>query len=282
MSANTLFTAAKAGFKAHKPEIMIGIGITAGVGAIFVAVKETPACLNAFDKAEAEAPTVTETNEAGEEQTIQLKVEWKTKLLIFAKYYWKAALLEAASIFFIVYGTKVGVDGYAALAAIYGATKADLDDIKQVISEQPENWRKKFAEKAAESHLEHSDPNDIPAPRMSDADVPMPLPLFYDDQAKVYFRMSEEDLRDAIADFSHMVGTDPFQATSMNDWMRIIGHEEVVDGDYRIMAMTDPNWDGALKYQQINVKDSPIGEPARVMSFNKEYIIDSRGMYSNV
>lgn len=282
MSVKTLMDAAKTGLQTHKPEIMIGIGLAAGVGAVVVAIRETPACLEAFDKAEAEAPTFTETNDKGEEVEIKVSLDWKTKLTIFGKSYWKAALLEVASIFFIVCGTKIGIDAYCALAALYGATKADLDDVMQVISEQPDNWKKKFHEKMAESHMNHSNPEDVPESKMSDADVPMPLPLFWDDQAQVYFRMSEADLRDCIAEFTHMISTDPFGATSMNDWMRLIGHDDVVDGDYHLMAPDDPTWDGALKYQQIGVKEAPTGEPARQMRFSREYRLDTRGLYSNV
>ena len=282
MNVKAIFDTITAGAKAHKPEIMVGIGLAAGAGAIVVAVKETPACVKTFDAAKAEMPVLTETNEQGEEVTIQIDLDWKQKALIFGKAYWKAALLEAASIFFIVYGTKISLNGYATAVALYGATKAELDDIKQVISEQPDNWKKKFTEKMAESHIDHTSPEDVPEPMMSNAEVPMPLPLFWDDQAKVYFRMSEAELRDCIAEFTHMIGGDPFQETSLNDWMRIIGHEEVLNGDYYLMSMNDPDWDGALKYSQIGVKESPTGEPAREMRFSKEYHLDTRGMFSEV
>ena len=282
MSISTLWNAAKAGVIAHKPEIMIGVGVTAGVGAIFMAVKETPACVTAIDKAKAETPAIIEINPQGEDVEIHTDLNWKIRLLIYLEHYWKAALLEATSIFLIIYGSKIRLDGYAALAAVYGMTKSELDDLKQVISEQSDNWKKKFTEKIAESHVEHSNLEDIPEPRMSNADVPMPLPLFWDDQAKVYFRATEEDLRDAIAEFTHMISTDPFSATSMNDWMRLIDHEEVVTGDHYLMTMNDPDWDGALKYNQVGVKESPSGEPARMMRFSQEYHLDTRGIYSEV
>ena len=108
----------------------------------------------------------------------------------------------------------------------------------------------------------------------------MPLQLFFDDQAKVYFRLSEEDLRDALAEITHVVETDPFQATTMNDWMRILDHEEVQNGDYYIFSVEDA--EGPLKYNQIGVKEAPNGEPARMMKFNRDYRLDTRGMYTNV
>ncbi len=283
MSINTLVKTVSAGVKAHKPEIMIGIGLAAGAGAIFMAIKETPACIEAFDKAESEIPSTTVTNENGEEVEIKLDLSWRDKTLIILKHYWPAMTLEAASIFFIIFGTKIRLDGYTALAAVYGITKAERDDLKNFISEQPKNWQKNFREKFAEYHVDNSDVNDIPEPKMSDAEVPMPLPLFWDDQAKIYFRMSEEDLRDAIADFTNLIDTDPFQATTMNDWMRIIDHEDVVAGDHYLMTKNSPTWDGAaLKYQQIGVKEAPTKEPARMMTFTKDYILDTRGIYSNV
>lgn len=281
MSVNTLVKTVVAGAKAHKPEIMIGAGIVAGAGAIFMAVKETPACLDAFDKAEADLKEV-EVEVDGEAVMVKPDLDWKTKLFIFGKHYWPVFLLEGASIFLIVCGSKIRLNGYTALAAVYGLTKAELDDLKQVISEQPENWRKKFTEKVAESHIDHTKPEDVPAERMSNADVPMPLQLFWDDQAQVYFRISEEDLRDAMADFIHMSGSDPFQSTSMNDWMRLIGHEDVVTGDYYLMTLDNPACDEPLKYRQIGVKEAPTGEPARVMRFNYDYHLDTRGMYSEV
>lgn len=281
MGVNTLVKAIVSGAKAHKSEIMIGAGLVSGAGAIFTAVKETPACLNAYHKAEDEMPTTT-VMDGDEEVEVKLNLDWKTKLLIFGKYYWPTLVLEGTSIFLIVWGTKIRLNSYTALAAVYGLTKAELEDIKQVISEQPENWKKKFTEKMAESHLEHSDPEDIPEPKMSNTEVPMPLPLFWDDQAKAYFRLSEEELRDAVAEFTHQIFTDPFQSTSMNDWMRIIGHEEVPSGDYYLMSNGDTDWDGPLKYQQIGVKESPTGEPARMMRFSQEYHLDTRGMYSEV
>lgn len=281
MGVNTLVKTIVAGAKTHKSEIMIGAGLVSGAGAIFMAIKETPACLDAYHKAEDEMPTTTVMN--GEEEVeVKLNLDWKTKLLIFGKHYWPVVVLEGASIFLIVWGTKIRVNSYTALAAVYGLTKAELEDIKQIISEQPENWKKKFTEKMAESHLEHSDPDDIPEPMMSNTEVPMPLPLFWDDQARVYFRMSEGDLRDAIAEFTNMINTDPFQATSMNDWMRLIEHEEVVNGEYYLMSLSDADWDGALKYQQIGVKEAPTGEPARMMRFSKDYHLDTRGMYSEI
>lgn len=281
MGVNTLVKTIVAGAKAHKSEIMIGAGLVSGAGAIFMAIKETPVCLDAYHKAEDEMPTTTVMN-GDEEVEVKLNLDWKTKLLIFGKYYWPTLVLEGASIFLIIWGTKIRINSYTALAAVYGLTKAELEDIKQVISEQPENWKKKFTEKMAESHLEHSDPKDIPDPRMSNTEVPMPLPLFWDDQAKAYFRLSEEELRDAVAEFTHQIFTDPFQSTSMNDWMRIIGHEEVPSGDYYLMTNGDADWDGPLKYQQIDVKESPTGEPARMMRFSQEYHLDTRGMYSEV
>lgn len=272
----------RAGVKAHKPEIMIGTGLIVGVGAVVVAAKETPACLEAFDVAKEEAQVKTVNEETGEETVVQLELDWPTKLIVFAKHYWGAMALEALSIFLIIWGSKVRLDGYTALVTLYGLTKAERDDLKKFISEQPKNWQKNFMEKRAEYNLAHSDPKDIPEPRMSNTDVPMSLPLFWDDQAKVYFRLSEEELRDALADFTNKIMSDPFQATSMNDWMEIIGHEEVANGNYYLMTLNDPDWDGALKYNQIGVKEAPNKEPARMMRFSKEYHLDTRGMYYTI
>ena len=248
VDVKTLAKGFVAGVKTHKPEIMIGIGLAAGVGAIIVAVKETPACLEALDKAEAETPVIVEKLEDGSEVEVHEALNWKTKVVIIAKHQWGAAALEALCIFLVVYGSKLRFDWYAKMVTIYGVTKAELDDIKQVIAEQPENWKKKFTEKMAESHIDHSDAKDVPPECMTNTEVPMPKPLFWDDQAKVYFRMSEEELRDAIADFTFKIDTDPFQATSMNDWMAIIDHEEVANGDYYLMLANDPDAvDGPLK-----------------------------------
>lgn len=277
-----LGTAFVAGVKTHKPEIMIGFGLAAGVGAVVMAVKETPACLEAFEKAESEQPQKVVTDEKGEEVTFNEPLTWKQKVLIFGKYYWAVIALEGASIFLIVCGSKIRFNGYTALMTVYGLTKAELDDLKQAISEQPDNWKKKFREKVAESHVDKSDAKDVPAECMTNTEVPMPKPLFWDDQARVYFRMSEEELRDALAEFTNKIMTDPFQTTSMNDWMEIIGHEDVANGEYYLMTLQDPDWDGALKYNQIGVKPSPTGEPARMMTFSKDYHLDTRGMYATI
>lgn len=282
MEVNALVKTVVNGAKAHKPEIMIGIGLAAGLGAIFVAIKETPACIDAFAKAEEEAPVITETNDAGEITEIRIPLDLKTKAKIYGRYYWLVAVLEAACIFFVAYGTKTQLSSYTKLMTLYGLTKVERDDLKKIIDAHPDNWKKKFAEKAAEVHIDESDPKDIPEPRMSNTEVPMALPLFWDDQAKVYFRMSEEELRDALAEFTNLVTTDPFQATSMNDWMRIIGHEDVANGEYYLMTLTDPDWDGPLKYNQIGVKEAPTGEPARAMKFTKDYHLDTRCMYHNI
>ena len=283
MGIEAVAKAVVAGAKAHKPEIMIGIGLATGLGAVVVAAKETPVFLEAFDKAKEEEAKFVELPSTGTEVQIDVKLDWKTVLLIFAKSYWGAAALEIISILFIVKGTKIRLDGYTALATIYGITKAERDDLKKIISEQPKNWQKNFTEKMAESHLAESDPKDIPPERMSNTDVPMSLPLFWDDQAKVYFRMSEEDLRDALAEFTFKIDTDPFQATSMNDWMSILDHEEVANGDYYLMLANDPDAaDGPLKYNQIGVKEAPNGEPARMMKFSRDYRLDERGLYSNI
>lgn len=282
MNVKALAKTVVAGAKAHKPEIMIGFGLAAGAGAIFMAIKETPVCLEAFDKAEQETTTMVMTNKDGEEVEIHADLTVKEKAIIIAKHYWPVIALEGASIFLIVYGSKIRLNGYTALAAVYGVTKAELDDLKQVISEQPENWKKKFTEKVAESHIAKTKPEDVPAECMTNTEVPMPKPLFWDDQARVYFRLSEEELRDALADFTSKIMSDPFQATSMNDWMEIIGHEDVANGDYYLMTLQDPDWDGALKYNQVGVKESPTGEPARAMRFSKDYHLDTRGMYATV
>lgn len=267
-----------AGAKTHKAEIMIGLGLAAGVGAVVVAIKETPACLEAFEKEKEEQAQFVELPSTGTEVKVEVDLDWKTKLLIFAKSYWGAAALEILSILLVAYGSKVRLDSYTALAAIYGITKAERDDLKKIISEQPKNWQKNFREKMAESHLAESDPADIPAERMSNAEVPMALPLFWDDQAKVYFRMTEEDLRDAVAEITHRINTDPFQQTSMNDWMEIIGHEPVTSGEYQLLTCENEGADGALKYNQIGVKEAPNGEPCRMMKFSWEYHADLRGM----
>ena len=283
MGIEALAKAIVAGAKAHKPEIMIGAGIATGLGAVVAAAKETPIFLEAFEKEKEEQTKTIELPSTGTEVQVDVKLDWKTVLLIFAKSYWGAAALEIISILFIVKGTKIRLDGYTALATIYGITKAERDDLKKIISEQPKNWQKNFTEKIAESHLAASDPKDIPPERMSNTDVPMSLPLFFDDQAKVYFRMSEEDLRDALAEFTFKINTDPFQATSMNDWMSIIDHEGVTNGDFYIMLTDDPDSaDGPLKYNQIGVKEAPNGEPARMMRFSRDYHIDTRGLYTNV
>ena len=282
IDVKALGAALVAGVKTHKPEIMIGFGIAAGVGAVVMAAKETPACLEAFEKAEAEQPQKVVTDEKGEEVTFDEPLNWKQKALIFGKYYWPVIALEGASIFLIVYGSKVRLNGYTALMTVYGLTKAELDDLKQAISEQPDNWKKKFREKVAESHVDKSDAKDVPAECMTNTEVPMPKPLFWDDQARVYFRLSEEELRDALAEFTNKIMTDPFQTTSMNDWMEIIGHEDVANGEYYLMTLQDPDWDGALKYNQIGVKPSPTGEPARMMTFSKDYHLDTRGMYATI
>lgn len=274
-----------AGVKTHKPEIMIGFGLAAGVGAVVMAAKETPACLEAFEKAEAEAAEKTTTVQVEEDKYVEVPEElnWKQKVLIFGKYYWSVIVLEGASIFLIVYGSKIRFNGYTALMTVYGLTKAELDDLKQVISEQPENWKKKFTEKIAESHIDKTEAKDVPAECMTNTEVPMPKPLFWDDQARVYFRMSEAELRDALAEFTFKIDTDPFQATSMNDWMAIIDHEEVANGDYYLMLANDPDAaDGPLKYNQIGVKESPTGEPARAMKFSRDYHPDTRGLYPNL
>lgn len=283
MGIEALAKAIVAGAKAHKPEIMIGAGIATGLGAVVAAAKETPIFLEAFEKEKEEQTKIVELPSTETEVQVDVKLDWKTILLIFAKSYWGAAALEIISILFIVKGTKIRLDGYTALATIYGITKAERDDLKKIISEQPKNWQKNFTEKMAESHLAASDPKDIPPERMSNTDVPMSLPLFFDDQAKVYFRMSEEDLRDALAEFTFKINTDPFQATSMNDWMSIIDHEGVTNGDFYIMLTDDPDSaDGPLKYNQIGVKEAPNGEPARMMRFSRDYHIDTRGLYTNV
>lgn len=282
MSIEAVAKALLAGAKAHKPEIMIGIGLVTGFGAVVVAAKETPACLEAFEKAKEEQTTTVELPATGEEVEVTVDLDWKTKLVIFAKHYWGAGALELISIIFILFGTKIRLDGYTALFTLYGLTKAERDDLKKVISEQPKTWQKNFTEKMAESHLAESDPKDIPPERMSNTDMPMSLPLFWDDQAKVYFRMTEEELRDAVAEFTFKIDTDPFQATSMNDWMSIIDHEEVANGDHYIMIANDPDWDGPLKYNQIGVKEAPNKEPARMMKFSRDYHIDTRGLYPNL
>lgn len=277
MSIGTFFKAGAAGIKAHKPEIMIGTGLLASAGAIFVAVKETPACLEAFDKAVESAPTVKETLEDGQEIEIPIKLGWKDKLIIYGKHYWLAGVLEIAAFTLIIGGSKMRLSSYTAILTAFGITKAELADLKRVIDEQPDNWKKKFVEKMAESHVDHSDVEDIPAEAMSNTEVPMALPLFWDDQAKVYFRISEEDLRDAVAELTHEIMTDPFQTTSMNDWMRVLGHEEVSCGDYRLLTQED-NSGNALKYNQIGVKEAPNGEPCRMMRFSWEYHTDLRGL----
>lgn len=284
IDVKALGTAFVAGVKTHKPEIMIGFGLAAGVGAVVMAVKETPACLEAFEKAEAEVAEKTTMVKVEEDKYVEVpeQLDWKQKVLIFGKYYWSVIALEGASIFLIVYGSKIRFNGYTALMTVYGLTKAELDDLKQVISEQPDNWKKKFREKVAESHVDKSDAKDVPAECMTNAEVPMPKPLFWDDQARVYFRLSEEELRDALAEFTNKIMTDPFQTTSMNDWMEIIGHEDIANGDYYLMTLQDPDWDGALKYNQIGVKPSPTGEPARMMTFSKDYHLDTRGMYATI
>lgn len=278
MGIETLAKAVVAGAKAHKPEIMIGVGLAAGIGAVVVAAKETPACLEAFDKAKEEQSQFVELPSTGTEVKVEMDLDWKTKLLIIAKSYWGAMALEIISILFITGGTKIRLDGYTALVTLYGLTKAERDDLKKVISEQPKNWQKNFTEKMAESHLADSDPKDIPPERMSNTDVPMALPLFWDDQAKVYFRMSEEELRDAIAELTHRISTDPFQSTSMNDWMEIIGHEPVQGGDYQLLTLENEGADSALKYNQIGVKEAPNKEPCRMMKFSWDYHVDLRGM----
>lgn len=282
VNVKALTQAVVAGAKAHKPEIMIGIGLATGIGAVVMAAKETPACLEAFDKAKAEAQVTTVNEETGDEMIVQLDIDVPTKLLIFAKSYWGAMALEILSIIFIIWGSKGRLDSYTAMAALYGITKADLDDLKKFISEQPKNWQKNFVEKKAEYNMAKSDPKDIPPERMSNTDMPMSLPLFWDDQAKVYFRMSEEELRDALAEYTNKIMSDPFQATSMNDWMDIIGHEAVANGDRYLMTLNDPDWDGALKYNQIGVKEAPNKEPARMMTFSKDYHLDTRGMYYTI
>ena len=279
MSISTLAKGLVEGAKMHKPEIMIGIGVVSSVGAVAMAIKDTPACLDAFDAAKEEAKVV-EVDEDSNERVVELPLDWKTKAIIFGKSYWKTALLEALSIFFITCGAKIRLDAYTALLGykvLYSATKADLDDLTQLISEQPENWQKKFREKAAESHMAQTTAEDVPAPKMSDAEVPMAIQLRWDDQARVYFRLTDEELRDALAEFTNMASTDPFQTTSMNDWMRIIGHEDVVNGDYHLMQVNGP-----LKYNQIGVKESPTGEPAVMMRFSEEYVIDSRNMQDHI
>lgn len=278
MGIEAVAKAVVAGAKAHKPEIMIGIGLATGLGAVVAAVKETPACLEAFEKEKEEQAKFVEMPSTGTEVKVEVELDWKTKLLIYAKSYWVAAALEVISILFITGGTKIRLDGYTALATIYGITKAERDDLKKIISEQPKNWQKNFTEKMAESHLAASDPKDIPPERMSDTDVPMSLPLFWDDQAKVYFRMSEEELRDAIAELTHRISTDPFQSTSMNDWMEIIGHEPVQGGDYQLLTLENEGAEGALKYNQIGVKEAPNKEPCRMMKFSWDYHVDLRGM----
>ena len=282
MNVKTTFEAFAAGVKARKPEIIIAFGLAAGIGAVVTAAKETPACLDAFDKAKEELTTIVTDPETGEETTIQMDLDWQTKLVIFGKSYWITMLLEALSIFLIIKGSKIRFDGYTALATIYGLTKAELDDLKNIISKQPKNWQKNFTEKIAEAHMDETEVYDVPAEQMSDTEVPMALPLFWDDQARVYFRMSDEGLRDALAEFTHELITDPFQATSMNDWMRVIGHEDVANGDYYLMSVRDTECDGPLKYVQIGVKESPTKEPARMMKFNRDYYLDTRGMYTTV
>lgn len=281
MEVNTVVKTIIAGAKAHKPEIMIGIGLAAGIGAIFVAAKETPVCLETFAKAEEEQPILQEEVD-GEIVEIRIPLDFKTKAIIFAKSYWLAALLETLSIFFIVYGSKIRLDGYTALVALYGLTKAERDDLKKIIDAHPDNWKKKFNEKAAEIHMAETTPEDIPEPRMSNTEVPMPLPLFWDDQAKVYFRMTEEELRDAVAEFTSRVTSDPFQAATINDWMEIIGHEDIRNGDYDIMNGSGELKYGPLKYHQIGVKEAPNKEPCRMMKFNWDYCTDTRVMYDNV
>ena len=110
MGIEAVAKAVVAGAKAHKPEIMIGIGLAAGVGAVVAAVKETPACLEAFEKEKEEQAKFVELPATGTEVKVEVELDWKTKLLIYAKSYWVAAALEVISILFITGGTKIRLD----------------------------------------------------------------------------------------------------------------------------------------------------------------------------
>ena len=282
MSVTSVAKAAFASVKAHKPEIMIGAGLIAGAGAIVVAVKETPACLEAFEKEEIIVPAYDEDGNRIENQMEKVPLDWKTKAVIYAKSYFLAALLEILSVILIAGGAKIRLDTCMRWMTLYGLTQADLDDLKNVISKHPESWKKKFNEKMAEVHMDETTADDVPAERMSSTEVPMPLPLFWDDQAKVYYRLSEEELRDALSELIHMIYSDPFDQVSMNDWMRIIGHEEVSGGDYKLLTREDEGPSGALKYNQIGVKESPTGEPARMMTLSWPYHVDTRMIYGDI
>ena len=251
-------------FKRYLPSILTGVGIGGFIAGTIVAIQATPgACTDIYEQEDVERKVADMMDQAP-----QKDIWARTK--IYAKHYWPTALILTTSAGCIIFANSTHLKREAALAAAYGISTKNLEDLKNKIKEidGPKKLQK-LTNEMAQDDLKDNPVMDKTVVFTGNGDH-----LCYDTWSGRYFRTNYEKVRRAELDMNKALLRDGYY--SLNDFYETIDLPAVDLGNLL-------GWHCEATDQQVEInftsKVTENGEPCLVIRFDilPEYEFDNFG-----
>lgn len=185
------------GTKQHAPEILVTVGIAAGVGAVVTAITGTVKAKKLIDEKKAELGV----DKLSAKDTV--KTVWKCYIPTF--------FLATGSAVSVAAGAKVSIDRTAVMGTMYNVAQKAYNDHKEAVKEEVgEETAKKINEKAAEKKISEVKPSGNVA-LLGDGEV-----LFCDSLSGRVFRATKSAVEEKRNDFNQKLLCHDME--SLNGW----------------------------------------------------------------
>lgn len=186
---------------AHAPEILIGVGIASGIGAVVTAAFATVKATKIIEKRKAEKDTLTKKE--------IVSAVWKNYIPTVG-----AVILSVGC---IVAANTVSRKRSAALAAAYALSETAFSAYKQSVADEfGVEKERDISDKAVQKRIENTPVNSTEVINVGKGGV-----LVYDEFAGRYFRSDKNSIIGAVNDLNRMILQD--DTATLNDFYDLVG-----------------------------------------------------------
>lgn len=226
---------------AHAPEILIGVGIASGIGAVVTAVSATVKAASIIEKRKAEKDTLTKKE--------IVAVVWKN--------YIPTAGAVILSVGCIVAANTVNRKRSAALAATYALSETAFSAYKQSVADEF-GVEKEYAisDKAIQKQIIDKPVKSSKVITIENGEV-----LTYDTFSGRYFKSSKNGILSAVNELNRLIINDG--GATLNDFYDLIGLDNVQMGD--ILGWLYDQKSISIRFSSHLTTD---GEPCMSFAFN--------------
>ena len=184
----------------HRPEILIGVGVSGMIATIVLAVRATPKAIELIEQ------------KADDENCFPCEIKNVEKIKLCWKLYLPAAITGVASIACVIGAQSVNARRNAALAAAYALSDSTLREYRdKVIETIGEEKEKVVREKVAEEHLKKNPDTNAEVIVTNRGET-----LCYDSLSGRYFYSDPETIRQAVNDLNETMLNDMY--VSLNEF----------------------------------------------------------------